>query len=146
MAHKSGKCKVKDCNRGQQPGTGGYCSRCFKILSEKQNAQTLGTISQLLVKMGSQLSELSQRVDNLEIPIANVETIPGQKPILNQKVIKKSRHVIVDEPEEMFIPSLNAPKTDMSSIVTKVDIKKGKNVNLAVKKLKIIQEINEKIT
>jgi len=144
MAHESGKCKVKGCNRGQQPGTGGYCSRCFKVITEKQNARTLETMSQLLVKVGSQLSELSQRVEHLEIPITKGET--EQKPIQGQKSVKKSQHVLVDEPEEMFIPSLDAPKTDISSIVTKVDIKKGKNMNLAVKKLKIIQDTNEKIT
>ena len=141
MANKSGKCKVKGCNRGQQPGMNGYCSRCFKVHTENRNIQTLDTMNRLLTTMGSQLVQLSQRVDSLET--SPVKTVQKQSIINNKQVLKdKVRHVLEDE---IFIPKLDTPNADVSSVVTKVDINKSKDVNLAVKKLKIIQDTSEKL-
>lgn len=147
MINKSGNCKVDSCNRKQQPGTNGYCNRCFKIYTEKQNTQTLGIMSQLLVKMGAQLSELSCRVDNLEIvPITKVETIIQKQKLDSDRLQNdKTQYVLEDEPDDLFIPSLNASEVNSSSVVTKADVKKNKDINLAVKKLKIIQDTSQKI-
>ena len=140
MANKSGKCKVKGCNRGQQPGMNGYCSRCFKVHTENRNIQTLDTMNRLLTTMGSQLVQLSQRVDSLETSPVQKQSIINNKQVLKDKV--RVRHVLEDE---IFIPKLDTPNADVSSVVTKVDINKSKDVNLAVKKLKIIQDISEKL-
>ena len=124
MAHKSGQCKTPECSRAQQPGTNGYCSRCFKIHNEKQNTQILDTMNKLLVNISAQFSELSKRVDDLESPSVVKET--------------KQSSVAKDD-TDIFVPSLDT-STDTVSIIPKKDTTKSKNMDLAVKKLKIIKK------
>jgi hypothetical protein len=130
-SHISGQCKTEGCDRKQQPGMDGYCPRCFKIHAEKNNIKMLDTMSQLLVKLGEQVSNLSQRVDSLE-----GNHLPST-PI--QKITHDDRRCIISDDTDIFIPKL---ESDASAEISAKIIENinSKRIDSTVKKLKLIQE------
>lgn len=129
MVHKSGQCRTLKCPRAQQPGTGGYCARCFKVVTEKNNIQSRVVMEGLLVKVSQQLINIDERVQRLE-GTTTQQQLPTQQE--SKKIIEK---------EDTFIPSIDTDAVaDTKTIITPEIISNlSNNVNSAAKKLKLIQ-------
>lgn len=120
MAHPSGICKYKDCDKPSVAE--GYCAFHYDVISKQEARQ----INSAMIKV---LSAMNDRLQSIEEKLANQQPVvitQPANPSSTDNVVKEVKQEKPRPPSSVFIPAVNlgnaAVIKDVKTASTKKDI------------------------